>query len=103
MNLGSYVDGRTLTYDEGAGVFAVGGTPVTVEQLRGYAVAGQIAWLSDEYRQWFYSAFPASSSSTRCPDSEEAARSRGYRHRGGCRRPYRGSFLFACRAIPRRG
>ena len=52
MQVGTYIDGRELTYDQATGAFAVGGTPVTLEQVLGYDAAGQIRWASDETRAW---------------------------------------------------
>ena len=56
MELGKYADGRSLTY--GSGAFAVGEAPVTTEQVRSYAAAGQITWAGPEMATWFDTAFP---------------------------------------------
>ena len=47
MVIGKYTDGRDLSYDEASGKFAVGDAEVTIDQVRGYDVAGQITWASD--------------------------------------------------------
>ena len=52
MQIGTYIDGRELTYDEPSRAFAVGGTPVTLAQVLEYDAAGQIQWPSDEMRAW---------------------------------------------------
>jgi hypothetical protein len=54
MQVGRYIDGRELTYDQATGGFAVGGTPVTLEQVLEYDAAGQIQWPSAEMRTWAY-------------------------------------------------
>lgn len=52
MRLGSYVDGRHVSYDESSGQFDIGGARVTVEQVLEYDAFGQIEWSSDEIRAW---------------------------------------------------
>jgi len=52
MRLGRYADGRDLTYDESGGRFAVGGTPISLEQVLEYDAFAQIEWLSDEIHAW---------------------------------------------------
>ncbi len=52
MQLGTYIDGRELTYDQTTGAFAVGGTPVTLAQVLEYDASGQIQWLSSDVRTW---------------------------------------------------
>ena len=52
MQVGTYIDGRALTYDEATRAFAVGGTPVTLAQVLEYDAAGQIQWPSAEMRAW---------------------------------------------------
>lgn len=62
MQVGTYVDGRTLGYDEATGQFDVGGTPISTADLMAYDSAGQITWTSDETRTWahtFFSGTPA--------------------------------------------
>lgn len=54
MDVGKYVDGRPLRYDEGTGRFDVGGSPVTAEQVIAYDRAGQLTWASDDLRNWAY-------------------------------------------------
>jgi hypothetical protein len=58
MIVGTYADGRSLTYDETTGAFAVGGTLVTSEQVRSYVQARQIAWSRQDIEAWFWSSFP---------------------------------------------
>lgn len=58
MELGTYSDGRTLTYDEGTGTFAIGAAPVSAEDVRRYSVAGQIRWATPEIEAWFNRSFP---------------------------------------------
>ena len=65
MQVGTYIDGRELTYDEATVAFAVGGTPVTLTQVLEYDAAGQIAWPSAEMRAWAHRLAPASLSYTR--------------------------------------
>ena len=62
MELGKYTDGRALTYSYGA--FAVGEAPVTTEQVRSYAEAGQITWAGPEMATWFDTAFPVTPEAT---------------------------------------
>lgn len=52
MRLGSYADGRYVSYDESSGQFDVGGTSVTLEQVLEYDAFGQIDWSNDEIRAW---------------------------------------------------
>jgi hypothetical protein len=52
MQVGTYADGRALSYDEAGNQFDIGGSPVTPEQVRQYDHHGQLSWLSDEYRHW---------------------------------------------------
>lgn len=59
MIVGTYVDGRPLTYDESNGSFAVGDVPVTTDLVRAYRQAGQLEWLSPEIGVWFEGSFPA--------------------------------------------
>ncbi|MBW2673815.1 MAG: hypothetical protein JRD89_10445 [Deltaproteobacteria bacterium] len=59
MELGKYSDGRPVTYDENATAFSIGGVPVTMDHMRGYAQAGHIFWVSEQARAWFESSFPA--------------------------------------------
>jgi competence protein ComGC len=58
MELGRYADGRALSYDEGTGTFAVGQAPVSAEDVRRYAGAGQITWASPDTAAWFHRSFP---------------------------------------------
>jgi len=50
--VGTYTDGRALTYDEASGGFAIGGTSVTLSQVLEYDAFGQITWPYDEMRKW---------------------------------------------------
>lgn len=52
MEVGRYVDGRPITYDQSQVAFAIGGTPVTFDMMRAYEGAGQVAWSSGEMRDW---------------------------------------------------
>lgn len=52
MEVGRYIDGRPVNYDEASHVFDVGGTRVALEDIAGYDRAGQIDWLSDDLRDW---------------------------------------------------
>lgn len=58
MNLGTYVDGRLIGYDEQTGALDVGGTTVTPQQLREYDDAGQVSWDQMDNRAWLDSSFP---------------------------------------------
>lgn len=55
MDIGSYIDGRALRYDESVYQFSVGSVPISFSDLRAYDRTGQIAWLTPELREWFYS------------------------------------------------
>jgi hypothetical protein len=52
MQVGNYVDGRSLNCDEATGAFDVGGTPVTPADVVGYDQAAQVEWLSDDLKAW---------------------------------------------------
>jgi len=45
MQVGAYADGRPLSFDSSTGQYDVGGTTITLEQLRAYDAHNQIAWL----------------------------------------------------------
>jgi competence protein ComGC len=64
MDLGKYIDGRAVTYDQGTGTFRIGDAPVSVEQVRWYLAAGHIAWSTVEIASWFNSTFPAAPAPT---------------------------------------
>jgi len=64
MNLGTYVDGRLIGYDEQTGTLDVGGTPVTPQQLRDYDDAGQVSWELEDNRAWLDSSFPPVATAT---------------------------------------
>lgn len=59
MQLGTYTDGRPLTYDETTGAFHVGDAPVSAEQVRAYEAAGHLVWSRPDIASWFHSSFPA--------------------------------------------
>ena len=46
MQVGAYADGRPLSFEPSTSQYDVGGTSITLEQLRGYDAHNQIAWLS---------------------------------------------------------
>ena len=58
MQIGTYSDGRELTYDEATGAFALGGAQVSLAQVLEYDASGQIQWPSDEMRAWAYQLSP---------------------------------------------
>lgn len=58
MDLGTYADGRAISYDEQSGVLDVGGTPVAPELLREYDNAGQVSWAEANNRAWLDASFP---------------------------------------------
>ncbi|HZK58963.1 MAG TPA: hypothetical protein VFC59_03740 [Cryobacterium sp.] len=57
--IGAYIDGRPLTYDQTGAGFAIGGTPVSPDDVRAYDAVGQVSWYSAESRAWFHQSFPA--------------------------------------------
>jgi hypothetical protein len=54
MQIATYVDGRTIEYDEATKQLSIGGAPLTNDLVLGYDRAGQLAWVSQEMRGWFY-------------------------------------------------
>ena len=52
MELGTYVDGRPLTYDPASGAFRIGSAPVTLDQVLAYDRAGQLRWVNPETSAW---------------------------------------------------
>lgn len=52
MEIGSYIDGRPLTYVEATDSLAIGGSPISFTQLSQYDAAGQIRWVSQQWRDW---------------------------------------------------
>jgi uncharacterized membrane protein len=54
MQVGVYIDGRDLSYDQVTSQFDVGGTQVTLAQVLEYDAFGQIRWPDDEMRGWVY-------------------------------------------------
>lgn len=67
MELGRYIDGRTLTFDQSTGTFRIGDAPVSPDQIRGYVAQGHIAWASADIALWFNRAFPAAPAASRAP------------------------------------
>jgi hypothetical protein len=64
LRVGTYVDGRPLTYCEATRQFAVGRWPVTYAQVRHYDSQGHVSWASMQWREWARSqTAPASPSS----------------------------------------
>ncbi len=59
MLIGTYVDGRPLTYNESDGSFAVAGVSVTPGQVRAYGQAGHLDWATPAIATWFATSFPA--------------------------------------------
>jgi len=53
MQVGTHIDGRDLTYDQSSAAFAIGGAPVTPQQLHQYDDRGQIRWVDEETGDWF--------------------------------------------------
>ncbi len=47
MQLGAYIDGRPLNFDENRGTFDISGAPVTAEEVKAWDAAQQIVWASD--------------------------------------------------------
>ena len=52
MVVGTYTDGRPLTYDPGSGAFRIGSAPVTLDQVLAYDRAGQLRWVNPETGAW---------------------------------------------------
>lgn len=67
MDLGRYIDGRAVTYDQGNGTFKIGDAPVNANQIRAYLSAGHIAWASADIASWFARTFPAEATSGPAP------------------------------------
>ncbi len=67
MQLGTYVDGRPLTYNEATGGFLVGEAPVTADQVRAYEAAGQLTWTQPDMAEWFHRSFPVAPASADKP------------------------------------
>ena len=67
MQLGTYVDGRPLNYDETTGAFVVGEAPVTADQVRAYDAAGQLTWTRPDIAEWFHRSFPVAPASASKP------------------------------------
>jgi competence protein ComGC len=61
MQLGTYADGRILSYDQNTGAFTIGDALVSAEQVRAYWAAGQIVWIDPQTAAWFDGAFPSTS------------------------------------------
>jgi len=58
MELGTYIDGRPLTYVESTGTFLVGEAPVSADQVRAYEAASQLTWARPDIAEWFHRSFP---------------------------------------------
>jgi len=54
MQVGVYIDGRNLNYDQASNQFDVGGTNVTLAQVLEYDAFGQVRWPDDATRSWAY-------------------------------------------------
>ena len=54
MELGTYADGRVVTYDDATHTFCIEGIATTADLLIRYDNAGQIAWASDSLRAWVH-------------------------------------------------
>jgi uncharacterized RDD family membrane protein YckC len=54
MDIGTYADGRNVTYNETTHEFAIEGIRTTAELLVRYDKAGQVAWASDPLRSWVH-------------------------------------------------
>ncbi len=52
MEIGTYADGRPLIYIEESQRLAIGDAPITFGQLSQYDAAGQIRWISADWRVW---------------------------------------------------
>lgn len=52
MVIGTYSDGRTISYDESTHEFSIEGIRTTAELIVRYDNAGQVAWTSDALRTW---------------------------------------------------
>jgi len=74
MEVGTHVDGRSLTYDAQTGRFFVGDTTVTSEQVRACVDAGQIRWASDETRTWFHHKFQVGTGTVQTPPAARESR-----------------------------
>ena len=72
MELGKYADGRSVSYDESAGTFKVGDSQVSVQDVRAWDGAGQIAWASPQQRGWFHSTFSAAGSVPAAPAKKKS-------------------------------
>jgi hypothetical protein len=51
-DVGVYIDGRRVTYEQESASFAVGETPVSIDQMREYDRWGQVAWANEETQCW---------------------------------------------------
>ena len=67
MQLGTYIDGRALSYNETTGMFLVGEAPVTSDQVRAYEAAGQLTWAQPDIAEWFHRSFPVAPASAGKP------------------------------------
>ena len=54
MEIGTYADGRAVTYDDATHTFCIANIATTAELLIRYDNAGQISWASDSLRAWVH-------------------------------------------------
>lgn len=67
MIIGTYADGRPLTYDEQTLTFAIGGAIVTPDQVVAYDKAGQLNWVNLETRAWAWKVADARAEAANAP------------------------------------
>jgi hypothetical protein len=79
MQVGTYQDGRPLTYDESSGQFAVGDAYITLAQLLEYDDFSQIHWSSDATRTWARDLDRSSSARATPPATASGRRLLGFR------------------------
>jgi hypothetical protein len=84
VQIGEYLDGRSLNYNEATFVFDIGGAPVSAQDVFAYDAAGQVHWLSDELRDWALAmgqaaATSALSGSHAAPEAQRRGRLLGFR------------------------
>lgn len=71
MEIGRYVDGRAVTYNEVTHEFGIEGIRTTLELLMRYDRAGQITWSSEQMRTWVrdYAEGAAAQAATPAPSA----------------------------------
>jgi hypothetical protein len=52
MLIASHSDGRQIEYSEETSQYTAGGQPVTLEEVLGFAGAGELTWSTNELREW---------------------------------------------------